>query len=52
MAESRRFSPFGLKIEQKIKQGLERWHVPGVAIAVVHNDQTYLKVRFVHPVRL
>lgn len=32
------------KYDKLINESLERWHVPGISIAVVDGDSTYSKV--------
>ena len=34
------------KYDKLIKENLDRWHVPGVSIAVVDGDATYFKVSY------
>lgn len=38
------YFPFDDDFEKLVKQKLSEWHVPGVSIAVVHNNKTYAKV--------
>lgn len=41
---------FFLKYDELITESIERYHVPGVSIAVVHRDSTYSKVSRLLPV--
>lgn len=36
--------PLDTKFEKLVTETLERWHVPGVAIAVVDGEKTYSRV--------
>ena len=38
------YFPLDDSFEKLVKQKLSEWHVPGVSIAVVHNNKTYAKV--------
>ncbi len=38
-------NPFNREFDQFVADLLERWHVPGVAIAVVDGEKTYTKVQ-------
>ena len=38
-------NPFNPEFDQFVADLLERWHVPGVAIAVVDGEETYTKVQ-------
>ncbi len=37
-------SPFTKDFDALVKELLEEWHVPGIAIAVVDGDETWSKV--------
>ncbi|SLM36178.1 Peptidase S12, Pab87-related, C-terminal [Lasallia pustulata] len=37
------YSPLDGDFEHLVKQKLSEWHVPGVSVAVVHNNKTYAK---------
>lgn len=39
-------SPFNSGYDKFIEDLLKEWHVPGIAIAVIHENQTWAKVRF------
>ena len=41
------YSPLDGDFEHLVKQKLSEWHVPGVSVAVVHNNKTYAKVPIV-----
>ena len=38
------YFPLDNDFEQLVKQKLSEWHVPGVSVAVLHNNKTYAKV--------
>ncbi|MCJ1392985.1 hypothetical protein MMC18_005857 [Xylographa bjoerkii] len=40
MAKSMK-SPFTSSFEERVTRALEEWHVPGISIAVVHNDEVF-----------
>lgn len=37
--------PFDEKFDRMVEESMERWHVPGLSVAVVHGDETFAKVR-------
>jgi hypothetical protein len=37
-------SPLNIKFDALVEGLLEKWHVPGISIAVVDGDKTYSKV--------
>ena len=37
-------SPFTAGFDELVTQNLDRWHTPGLAIAVVHGEDTFSKV--------
>lgn len=38
-------SPFTSSFDKLVSQNLEHWHTPGLAIAVIHDEDTFSKVR-------
>lgn len=39
-------SPFTSGFDKFVEDLLNEWHIPGIAIAVIHENQTWAKVRF------
>ena len=39
-----RSSPFTPRFDELVKENLDRWHTPGLAIAVIAGADTYSKV--------
>lgn len=37
-------SPFTSAFDDRVEELLKEWHTPGIAIAVVHGDETWTKV--------
>ena len=37
-------SPFTASFDDLVTQNLDRWHTPGLAIAVIHGEHTFSKV--------
>ena len=37
-------SPFTESFDKLVKQNLEKWHTPGLAIAVIQGEDTFSKV--------
>ena len=37
-------SPFTASFDKLVSQNLDRWHTPGLAIAVVHGEDIFSKV--------
>ena len=37
-------SPFTASFDELVTQNLDRWHTPGLAIAVVHGEDIFSKV--------
>lgn len=42
-------SPLDSEFEEFVNEKLAEWHVPGLAIAVVHEDQTFSQVKGLLP---
>ena len=38
-------SPFTASFDKLVSQNLDRWHTPGLAIAVIRGEDTFSKVR-------
>lgn len=38
-------SPFTSSFDKLVSQNLDHWHTPGLAIAVIHGEDTFSKVR-------
>jgi hypothetical protein len=39
--------PFDAAFERLVNETLKLWHVPGVSIAVIDGDDTWVEVRFI-----
>lgn len=37
-------SPFTASFDELVSQNLDHWHTPGLAIAVVHDEDTFSKI--------
>jgi len=44
MASNTKNGPLDETFEKLVKEALEVWHVPGVSVAVVDGDKTYVSV--------
>lgn len=42
---ARRSAPFTPSFNQFVAENLERWHTPGLAVAIIDGEETYSKVR-------
>ena len=42
----RRSSPFTPSFDKHVASNLERWHTPGLAVAVIDGEKTHSKVCF------
>ena len=37
-------SPFTASFDELVSQNMDRWHTPGLAVAIVHGEDTFSKV--------